>query len=311
MSDNQTLEHYFRLQKSLLERWIADIGLPVWAGYLLAVAAFLLGNLILFYKTDLAPYLLMLLGGLVLLSFNQPDKINFLQAVYPAPVFRKIRLLECLAPTLPFLLVLGWVQAFLPLLLLAGFAVLVAYSSGLRVSRIPLPTPFGSQPFEFLVGFRSTFIWLLAVHGLLAIGLITGNVNLGLFALMLVFATTLSYYGQPEDRYWVWLHNDRAEAFLWLKIKTAWRHSLMLAAPCALILMGFYPAYWYIVLAIVVIGLVYLSCFVLGKYLNYPQQMMVAQSIVLGVGLFMPLLLFWLLPFFYRKSVLKLKAILS
>jgi hypothetical protein len=311
MSDNQTLEHYFRLQKSLLERWIADIGLPVWAGYLLAGLTFLVGNAALFYKTELAPYILMVMGAILLVSFNQPDKISFLKSTYPNPVFRKIRVLECLVPSLPFLLVLGFVQAFFPFVLLVSFVTFMSFTSGIQGGRFRLPTPYGKEPFEFLVGFRTTFWGLLAVHGLLVIGITVDNFNLGLFAVMLVYGTTLSYYGQPENRYWVWLHHGRAEAFLWLKIKTAWRHSLILAAPSALILTGFYPANWYIMLAIVAIGLLYLSCFVVAKYLNYPQQMNVAQSILLGVGLFMPLLLIWLLPFFYRKSVLKLKAILS
>ena len=311
MMETSLLRHYFGLQKRLLDRWIKDIGLPVWAGLTLGIAAFVSGNLLLFYKTSLAPYLLMVAAAMLLTMFGRPEKIKFLKATYPELVFRKIRLVECLVPTLPFLLVLGVVQAFIPMALLLFFAIWMAFTEGVRRNTFPLPTPFGNKPFEFLVGFRQTFVWLLAVHGLLAVGLVVDNVNLSLFSLALVFATTLLYYGQPEERYWVWLHTDRAKDFLWQKLKTAWQQSIVLAAPNALILIGFYPAYWYIVLAIIVIGMICLSCFVLGKYINYPQTMTVAQSIVLGLGLFMPLLLFWLLPFFYRKSVLKLKAILS
>lgn len=304
------MQYYLQLQYKLLNRRLIDFGLPPWAGYSLACLGFLGGSVYLFLRVDFAPYIYGILALSIVLLHGNVRRNEFLKIGYPGIDYLKIRLLENLAIASPFIAFLCFKQHYLiaGLLLLGSIgAVWLNFSNRIQFT---LPTPFSKTPFEFLVGFRSNFGLNLLACFLLIIALQVDNFNLGIFALLLVFLISLGYYGTPEAQFYVWIYQLDARRFLMHKLKTALLHSSILTLPIAVCLVAFYPENWWIILAVLLLGYLYLTCMVFAKYLNFPHKINLAQSIVIGMGFWFPPLLLGIIPFFYTKSLQKLKEIL-
>jgi hypothetical protein len=48
---------------------------------------------------------------------------------------------------------------------------------------------------------------------LTVVAIVVKNMNLGIFALSLVFFTALSYFSKPEQAYYVWVHAETPKIF--------------------------------------------------------------------------------------------------
>jgi hypothetical protein len=173
-----------------------------------------------------------------------------------------------------------------------------------------LPTPFYKKPFEFATGFRNTYLLVIAAYALTCIAVSVGNFNLGIFALLLVFAITLMYYAQPEHPYNVWIYSLSARAFLMAKIKTATLYAGFLVLPLILALGIFFPQYMLITLAFTLLGFAYLSCMIVSKYAAYPDELNIMQGILLALCIWLPPLLILMIPYLFRKSQHRLNALL-
>jgi hypothetical protein len=200
-----------------------------------------------------------------------------------------------------------WISAGI-LTLGALLAVMVNLT---RNFNFTLPTPFYKTPFEFLLGFRKTFLLVFFAYFLTLMGILVDNFNLAVFSLLLVFLISLTFYSKPESRFYVWVYKVSARQFLFHKIRTALLHSSILALPVTISLLAVYKEFWWAILAVQVLGYLYLSCVMLAKYLNFPEEINLPQSIMLGIGLGIPPFLLWLIPFFYAKSLKKLKEVLA
>jgi membrane protein YdbS with pleckstrin-like domain len=172
-------------------------------------------------------------------------------------------------------------------------------------------TPFSQRPFEFTTGFRNTFYLFFVAYALTVIAVSVNNFNLGVFAMLLVFATTLSYYTKPENEYYVWTYNVNAKEFLFSKIKTAIFFSTSLVLPIAIVIAIFYPQNIGILLLFFLVGWTFLISVIVSKYSAYPDEMNITQGILLALCIWLPPILVVLIPYLFKKSENRLSNLLK
>lgn len=305
------MKYYFKLQYTLLNRHILDFGLSPWAGYLLGLLLFIGLSIFLFARIDLAEYVYGFLVLGILLNHGSVLRNDFIKSCYLRSTYLKIRLIENALIATPFLIFLGYKHCYVIAGGLAVGALIATFINFSRSLNYALPTPFYKIPFEFILGFRSTFVLILFAYFLTFMSIKVDNFSLGIFSILLVFLISLSFYSNLEDKFYVWVYNFSPKQFLLHKVKTALIHATILCLPATVSLLAFYPESWWAILAVQGLGYLYLSCIVLAKYLNFPHKLNLPQSIVIGLGLWFPPLLLGIIPFFYTKSVKKLKEVLG
>jgi hypothetical protein len=172
-------------------------------------------------------------------------------------------------------------------------------------------TPFSKRPFEFTIGFRNTFYLFFMAYTLAIIAVSVSNFNLGVFAMLLVFATTLSYYSKPENEYYVWAHSLKPKAFLLGKIKTALLFSSLIALPIAIILAIFNPQNIGILSLFFLVGWAFLISIIVGKYAAYPDEMNITQGVFFALCIWFPPILIVLIPYLFKQSQNRLSNLLK
>jgi len=305
------MKYYFRLQYTLLNRHVSEFGLPPSLGYPLALLVFVGLSFYLFAQTGMAEYIYLFVSLSLVFSVGTVQRNTFLKSCYSTHVYYKIRLLENGLIAVPFLVFLLAKQCFFTAGLLSlgtGLAVFVNIGQMFKFS---LPTPFYKYPFEFIVGFRKLVLLVLFAYFLTLMSVAVDNFNLGIFSLLFVFLIGLSFYGNPESSFFVWIHKHSSKEFLQYKVSIALFYSTLLCLPVTACLLLFYPNFWGAILAIQGLGYLYLTCMVLAKYSNFPYKLSLLQSILLSLGLWFPPLLLGIIPFFYSQSVKRLNELLA
>ncbi|MCB0519275.1 MAG: ABC transporter permease [Lewinellaceae bacterium] len=304
------IRHYFQLQFTMLNRHISEFGLPPWLGYLLSGVLFVGLSFYLYYQTGYAPYLLLFWAFGFMANMGDRNRNDFLKSCYKAPEYRAIRLLENGIIALPFLMVLSIKGDYWVALAVIAATLILAFRQIGRGSNYTLPTPFHRWPFEFAVGFRKTFIFHILAYFLAFMAVKSGNFNLGIFSLVLVFVICLTYYQDMEVAYYVWAHAQQPKVFLWNKIRTGLFYSTILSLPIAATLCLLKPGYWHIILVCQILGYAYLATVVLAKYSAFPKNIGLPQGVLLAMCFLLPPLLLLAAGWFYRQSAKKLQTIL-
>jgi hypothetical protein len=305
------MTEYFSLQFRMTNRKLVALGLHPLFAYLLGIAGFVVITEFLFAKTDFARYFVFMAALGLLLNIAEKNRIEFLKIVFGEIRSRQIRIAENILLVLPFLMVLLFHAAFwesISLLMVSPVMALNSYKTRINFT---LPTPFYRKPFEFIVGFRTTFFLFPLAYILAFIAVSVDNFNLGIFALLVVFLVSLTFYAKPEEEYYVWSFSMRPPLFLFEKLKTATIYAALLALPIVIILIGFYPEKADITLLFILAGFAFLWTIILGKYSAYPNEMNVPEGILIAVCMYFPPLLLALMPFFYVKSIKKLNVLLK
>ena len=173
-----------------------------------------------------------------------------------------------------------------------------------------MPTPFSKNPFEFTTGFRRTLLIFPLAYALTVIAINVDNLNLGIFSILLIFLTVLSFYSKPEEEYYVWVHADTPKSFLKKKIMIATKNSILLTIPISLGLLTFYPAEYDLILLFLLIGILFLWAMILAKYSTFPSEINLPVIIIAFAISFPPLILL-IIPYFYTKSIQNLRLILN
>jgi len=213
--------------------------------------------------------------------------------------------------TFPFVLFLGYQQQWLiglGLVVIAGLMVRFHFNNQLNYT---IPTPFYKYPFEFTVGFRTSIGMFLLAYFLTVMSIGVDNFNLGVFALLLIFLTSFSFYALPDSQFYVWIFSSTAKAFLLDKIKIALFYVTLLALPILLSLGYFFPEKMKLLLAFQGLGYIYLFTIILAKYAAFPRAMNLPETIFIVASVFFPPFLLFTIPFFYRQSIKKLSPILE
>ena len=305
------MKHYFYLQLLITNRKIKETGINPILAYLLGLGAFLLIAAYLFQKTEFAKYIVLLTYLSLLPKLSENNRTDFFIATFGDRLKNKIRILENVLVSIPFNMVLLYQNALLEAALLCAIAIILAVFSFKTNVNFTLPTPFAKRPFEFLVGFRKTFYIFPMAYFLTLIAIQVGNFNLGIFSMLLIFGTVLSFFAKPEQAYYVWVHAYTPKKFLLHKIATATQYTSILVAPVLVSLLFFYPNEFHIVLLFFLIGLLFVWTIILAKYSAYPNEMSLPEGMLLAFSVYFPPMLLVMIPFFYKKSIQKLKMLLN
>jgi hypothetical protein len=304
------MKEYFHLQYLRTNRTLRDAGLHPLLAYMVGLVAFVLISEYVFQKTEFAKYLVVLTCLSLLIKGSEKRRTDFLRSVFGDRIKRNIRILENLIVSLPFGAFLFYKNAFPEATLLLVAAIILAVFSFQTNFNFPIPTPFSKRPFEFLVGFRKTFFIYPIAYALTVIAINVDNQNLGIFSMMLIFLTSLTYFAKPEHEYYVWIHADTPRSFLKNKLFTATQYVFLPVAPILICLLIYYPNELGLTLVFFLIGLLFLWAVILAKYSAYPGEMNLPEGMLLAFSLYFPPILIAILPFFYYKSVNKLKPLL-
>jgi hypothetical protein len=275
------------------------------------VAVFLAISVYLFSKTEYAPWVMVAAALGIAAKFGGKERNDFLKSCFPRRDFFLIRLLENVVATLPFIAVLAW-QADFPMILpiVAGAVVMAFYP--LRVStNITIPTPFFKQPFEFITGFRTSWLLVLLAWFLTAMGIVHDNFNLGIFALISLFVLAVTFYPNPEEPYYLWIFNTTPGGFLFRKMKAATFHSTILHIPVTVTLILFYPGKTGIVALVILLAWLILMTVILAKYARFPRQINLIDVFILAMAIWFPLILLAAVPWYISKSKRNLRQLFA
>lgn len=295
----------------MTNRWLKDSGFAPLLAYITLPIGFFALSIYLFSKTEYAEYAYLFFAMTLIVRLSETRRMEFLEICFGNRQMKIIRMIENFICAIPFLCFLLYKQLFVSaglLILLTAMLAMVNFRTTLHVT---MRTPFSKTPFEFSTGFRNTFYLFLVAYLLTIIAIVASNFNLGVFAMLLVFATILGYYSKPEHEYYVWVHNTNPRHFLLGKIKTALLFSASLALPIALVLSIFFYRNISMILLFYIVGWAFLIAMIVAKYSAYPSEMNIPHIIILAICLWFPPSLLILIPYLFRKSENKLASLLK
>ena len=305
------MKDYFKLQYVLTNRKIKEAGFNPLIGYLLGLTAFFLLSEFIFYKTEFAKYLVILTCISLQFKLSEGNRTDFLMSTFGVKSKLKIRVVENFILCMPFVSILLFEGFFFEAIILFFCSVILALFSFRSNFNLTIPTPFSNRPFEFSTGFRKTLLVFPMAYTLTVIAINVDNLHLGIFAFLLVFLASLSYYHKPEQEYYVWVYAKTPKAFLKDKVVSASKNTTLLSFPIIISLLVFYPNEFELILLFFLFGLLFLWTVILAKYSAYPREMNLPEGIIIAVSLSFPPLLLAIIPFFYKKSISKLKYYLN
>lgn len=305
------MKEYFELQYKMTNRKFKDSGFNPLLAYFVLATLFVGLSIYLFQKTEFAKYIYLLFALTLIGKLSETRRTEFLKICYDNIQLKKIRITENLICSIPFFTFLLYKQLFVYTGLLLTLTTILALVNFQTTFKFTIWTPFSKRPFEFTTGFRNTFYVFFTAYALTIIAVLINNFNLGVFAMLLVFATTLSYYSMPENEYYVWIHNLKPKAFLFSKIKTALLFSSSIALPIAIILAIFNPQYIGLLSLFFLIGWAFLISLIVSKYAAYPDEMNITQGIFLALCIWFPPILIVLIPYLFKQSENRLVGLLK
>ena len=295
----------------MTNRRFKDKGFEPLLAYIILTFGFFGLSIYLFNKTEFAEYIYLLSALTFIGKLSEIRRAEFLKICFGDIELKIIRIAENLICSIPFLAFLLYKQLFVFASLLLILTVILALVNFRTTLNVIIWTPFSKRPFEFTTGFRNTFYLFFVAYVLTFFAVSVNNFNLGVFAMLLVFATTLSYYSKPENEYYVWAYNRNPRRFLFSKIKTAMFYSSLLAFPIALALSFFFYQFIGLLLLFIIAGWAFLTAIIVTKYSSYPDEMNIPQGILLAICLWFPPILIILIPYLFRKSENQLSNLLK
>ena len=304
------VKDYFYLQYKMLNRQMNELGIHPVLAYPLGVILFLLASLFLFVKVGFAAYIYPFLAISFIAHLSESNRSDFLKTCFSKKQYSEIRLLENGIVVLPFVLFLIYKGEYWIGIALLGVALLLALANFMQRSISVIPTPFGKQPFEFIVGFRLSFLAIGFAYFLTVISIYVGNFNLGVFALLIVLLVSSSFYGKPEIPYFVWIFSSQPKQFLFQKMKTALWYSTILTIPILIGLGIAFSKYIHFLVIFQVFGYLFLLTILLGKYSVFPKEMNLPEALIIAMCTMIPPLLIFPIMYFYQKAKSRLQEIL-
>lgn len=305
------MQEYFKLQFDMMNRQLKEMGIKPILGLIILLITVVGGSFLLYSKTTYAPYIIGLIGLTITLRTSEQKRVKHLKSIFNINTFRRIRIVENIIVITPILVVLLFNFEFI----IAGITSILTifmswYESNQNLS-FTIPTPFSRKPFEFSSGFRKTILLLIGIYTLFIISVVVHNFNLGVFCLIILFLTTLSYYSTPEEKLFVWIFNDTERSFLSRKIGTSILFSGILTLPISITLLVLNPEHYFVIAVFTLLGFTSLITMVIAKYAAYPSKMNIAQGLIFSIGIVFPPLLLAVIPYFYSQAKGNLNELLK
>lgn len=302
---------YYKLKYRIIIRHLSDSGLNPIAFGILILGIFIATSQYLISKTPYTHYIYAIIP-IVLTSILSEEKRNtFLKSCFRNRQYYYIRIIENTIIGFPFvalLLINGKFSSALMVLIINW--LLVLFKNRRRFSNV-VPTPFYKLPFEFLVGFRKTFLLIFIIYGLGGIGIAVGNFNLGIFTLIVLQLICISFYLQPERYFYVWCHSMTSSEFLLHKCKILIVYTILLSSPMLISLLIAFNDRYLAIIAVQIVGMSSVIASALSKYAYFPRTLPLPEFVIFVLILiFVPsVLICW--PYLYVKSRRSLKKVLE
>ena len=305
------MKEYFTLQATLINRRIRDAGVVPLFAYIILILGFYGLSTYLFNITEFAVYIYPFLYINLIGRLSETRRCEFLMICFGDNQFKQIRIAENLICTIPFISFLLYKQLIIPILFVVVISIILALVNFRTRFNYTLFTPFSKRPFEFTTGFRRAFPLYLLAYVLVIVAAIYDNFNLGIFALMLVFGSSLSFYLTTENEYFVWNYCLSPRAFLVQKIKTALLFSSAIAIPILALVSFYLGENIGVLFAFLMIGWLWIICAIVTKYSAYPNEINIPNGLLFALCLALPPMLVILTPILFIKSEKRLKYLLK
>ncbi len=302
--------YYFRLKFKIVNRKLTEFGVHPIIGYCILLAVFLFLTERLFLVTKYASSIYASCAMYIMLYKTANKNADFMKMNFSKKDCYLIRLIENLAVSVPFISVLIYKHFYIETAILFFISFIFALITTSVKFNKTIPTPFFKEPFEFLIGFRKRFYIILLAYILTFISVYVTNFNLGLFALAISFLNFMSFYSDMEHPFYVWSFHHKPKDFLIAKIKTGLKQSSLLSIPIVFILFISFYTEFSTLITFLLICYTYLITFILAKYSNFPKQIEIPQSILLGISFIFPPIVLFIIPYFYKVSIKKLSTLL-
>jgi hypothetical protein len=305
------MKEYLALQFTMINRRFRDAGvLPIFA-YIILILGFYGLSIYLFKSTEFAEYIYPFLFINLIGKLSETRRCEFLTSCFGDAQFKKIRIVENLICAIPFISFLIYQQLIIPIVFILVITILLALVNFRTKFNYTIFTPFSKRPFEFTTGFRNTFPLLIIAYVLVIVAANVNNFNLGIFSLLIVFGSSLSFYLATENEYFVWNYNVNPRNFLLNKIKTALLFSSALAIPIVVLLSFHFQQNIELLFLFFIIGWGWVICAIVTKYSSYPNEINIPNGILLALCLGLPPMLLILTPILFYQSEKRLKNLLK
>ena len=306
------MRQYFQLQFTMFNRRMREFGLNPVLGYMLLTGLFIGFVKALYYRVEeYAPWILIGTCLMAQTPLSQKERSDFLQTTFGKGRKTKIRIVENIIISLPFVAALILNQCFNQVAIIITLSIVSSLVTFKENVGFVIPTPFTKHPFEFTTGFRYTFYLIALVYVITVIAVNVNNLNLGLATIVAVYLIAASYYSKPENEYYVWIFAKTPRKFLRYKVLQAIKNAFFMALPpIALLSVCFYSEILLILIAIAA-GTIFLITMILAKYSSYPDGIGMSVTIMLILVLMFPPSVLVAIPYFYYRSINKLKPFLD
>ena len=305
------MKEYFKLQYRLNSRKLTDFGLKPFIACIFLLIVFIALSMYLFTKTEYAEYMYVFIALSFVITLSETKRNDFLKLCFSKNDYFKTRIIENIIVAFPFALFLIYKSSIISPIILITVSVLFAFINFKPTYNVIIPTPFSKKPFEFLAGFRNTFILFGFAYCLTFIAIAVNNFKLGLSTVLFVLLIISSFYAKPEHEYFVWSYNLTAKQFLKEKFKTALLYSSYLGLPIFIALGIFFFDHIQMILLFILFYYLYLITIILAKYATYPLEINLPQFLLLAACFIFPPALILIIPYFFNQSLNRLKHILE
>ncbi|VTQ04800.1 hypothetical protein [Sphingobacterium daejeonense] len=303
------LNNYFKLQYRIISRSFEEFGFNKY----LLVPVILAFYISLFYFISLSPswgvYLVSLLNFQWLFALSGFNRNEFLRNTFETKDFHFIRLLENFTVSIGTIIVITISDNYLLVGILLALCVLFVFISTNSIWSNRIPTPFTRKPFEFIIGFRSTWLLIVLLYSIAVIGLVYNNQNLALVSMFVICLCSAFYYQEPEPYMIFWNQDRKPVEFIWYKIKRGIIQLSILLIPLVILQILFFPSELYKPILVWGLGILLIPFTISLKYAAYPEKVGISEGIILALCLaFYPLILA-IIPYYYFKAIANLKKI--
>ncbi|MFM9055736.1 MAG: hypothetical protein ACKOQY_03490 [Bacteroidota bacterium] len=305
------MKTWFNLQYLMLIRSMREAGLHPLIGLTLGLGILYLTAFVVWERIPYPETMFSILSVGILLKPTLRKRNEFMQTVFGKSAYYRVRVAEQLLIASPFTLCLiikhAWLWAFI-LPLISGMMAFLQTDPGR--GRV-FPTPFGRIPYEAPAGFRKTMGWIALSYAVLVAGVLSGNHALFPASLIIVILTASSYFGEPDDKMYVWIFNTKPRQFLLKKWMASALCTVTMSFP-VLITVLICDGSWLPSLAgIVLVGLCLNALIIAGRYSSFPDNISFANGLIMAFPIvvlpLLPVLLIWLV----RRSERLLSSLLS
>ena len=303
------MKNYFQIQFQLFRRELLARAISPRLVLLVLVVGFIPFSNYLFENLQQAAAVYLALQAGILLQLNTQKRHAFYRAIFPPALYTRIRLTENLLLSAPFVLYLAIQSHVLYALAATVLAVMLSFFRASNPSNIVLPTPFNPVAFEFIRGFRKTFLLFALAYALAFIANLSNNPNLGVAAVLLPVLISMSYFNYREPAYFIWIQSASPGDFLIRKATTSSIYAALLAAPAFIILAFGHLRQFDMFLLALLLGLAFLWGVIFAKYASFPLEISIPHSMMIALCIMLPPLILVIAYFLYKKAVATLNAL--